>query len=411
MSRPVGSGLGPIRKRAGRSGYIGRVSWTDPSGKRCTRDVYGATEMECRLAMIAHLHAAESGGIIVHGAPKTVGELLTKWLQHVSGSIRPNTYAGWESLCRLHLIPELGHLPLSTLHQRDLNHAYERLRQTKRGGHHDPTKRLAGTYINGMHKLLCAAFLWAEREDLILRNPTRLIDKKLVKKSESDPRKIRALTDSEFDRIVEVVDAREDRALWLVLLTTGVRVGEMAGLKWESVDLREGTLRVENGIARVSGRYRTLFPDLRQVTSTGLVEQPVKTARSVRVVDLAAHVVEALRHHRRQRVARFGLPLPEWVFPMPDGLPMAQHHVNRLWHQIQGQVGIPTDRQMGLHGCRRTVATHDAQVGEPKAQQDKLGHVNQATTDTYVTAGQARLREHTDQRLRQALGRREDQVE
>ena len=61
------------------------------------------------------------GRPIVLGAPKTVGELLTKWLQHVSASVRPNTYAAWESLCRLHLIPELGHLRLSTLHQRDLN--------------------------------------------------------------------------------------------------------------------------------------------------------------------------------------------------------------------------------------------------------------------------------------------------
>ena len=411
MSRPVGSGLGPIRKRAGRSGYSGSVRWTDPSGKRCVRDVYGATESECRQAMIVHLHAAESGGAVVVGAPKTVGELLTKWLQHASASVRPNTYAAWETLCRVHLIPELGHLRLSTLHQRDLNAAYERLRQTKRRGNGDHAKRLSGSYVSGMHKLLCVAFLWAEREDLIQRNPTRLIDKKLVKKSEPDPKKIRALTDSEFDRIVDLVDTREDRALWLVLLTTGVRVGELTGLKWESVDLDRGALRVENGIGRVAAQHRSLFPDLRPVTPTGLVEQPPKTARSVRVVDLASYVVDALRHHRRSLVAQSGLPLPEWVFTMPDRRPMAQHHVNRLWHQIQDQVGIPTDRQMGLHGCRRTVATHDAQVGEPKAQQDKLGHVNQATTDTYVTAGQARLREHTDRRLRQALGRREDQVE
>ena len=248
-----------------------------------------------------------------------------------------------------------------------------------------------------MHKLLCAAFLWAERKDLILRNPTRLIDKKLVKKSESDPQKIRALTDSEFDRIVELVDAREDRALWLVLLTTGVRVGEMAGLKWESVDLDAGHAAGRERHRRVSPAAPVAFPG----PAAGHPHRAGRAAAQDCALGAGGGPGELCGRGAAAPPPvswwqQSGLPLPEWVFTMPDRRPMAQHHVNRLWHQIQDQVGIPTDRQMGLHGCRRTVATHDAQVGEPKAQQDKLGHVNQATTDTYVTAGQARLREHTD---------------
>ena len=175
---------------------------------------------------------------------------------------------------------------------------------------------------------------------LIARNVTESVDPPRPQTVE-----IRPLSVQQVKALLRAVRGDKLEALYVLAVTTGLRQGELIGLKWGDLDLNAGVLRVR----------RTVF--------VGAINPP-KTARSNRTVRLTEEAIRALTNHSRES---------EWVFSTKVGTPISCHNLtNRSWKPLLRKVGLPDIR---FHDLRHTCATLLLTKGvHPKIVQEMLGH-------------------------------------
>lgn len=179
-------------------------------------------------------------------------------------------------------------------------------------------------------------------------------------------------TAAELRAFIESVADDRLSSLWRVAATTGLRRAELAGLRWEDVDLDAGRLAVRRGLVSVD--YR-------------LLESSTKSGK-VRVVELDSETVASLRVHRR-RQAEEHLALGSayedggLVFAREDGRPIHPEQISRLFRRHADAAGLPRIR---LHDLRHTHGTLLMGSGiHPKVVQERLGHHSSAfTMDVYA---------------------------
>ena len=151
-------------------------------------------------------------------------------------------------------------------------------------------------------------------------------------------------------------------ALYYIDLTTGLRRGELLGLKWSDIDLEKGDLRVQRQIGRINSK---------------IIEMPLKTKNAYRTLPLSADAIDVLMQQRRKTGNS------EWVFPSPTGGPMSPDSVLHMLHRVLKRAGLPKVR---FHDLRHTFATLALQNGvDIKTVSGMLGHFSAGfTLDTYA---------------------------
>jgi integrase len=293
-------------------------------------------------------------------AEPTVAAFLKEWLDSIAHSVRPRTWRRYSEYVDLHLIPELGSTPLSALSSRQIQGVYA---DKIVGG-------LSTMSVLHIHSVLHRALGQAKRWGLIGVNPTDLVDA-----PRPEPLEMNALSPDEARRLLEA--ARGDRleALYALAVTTGMRQGELLGLRWRDVELEQRSLRVTTSLQYVPGK--------------GLRLSPPKTPRSRRRVLLSELAVESLQRHLKTQ--REEMLDPPWedndlVFPNSRGRPMyATNLLSRSFACLLKRAGI---RHVRFHDLRHTAAT--LLLGEgvhPKVVSEMLGHSKTAITlDTYSHA-------------------------
>jgi integrase len=218
--------------------------------------------------------------------------------------------------------------------------------------------------------VLSKALADAERWGLVSRNVARLADVPAVARP-----KLRVWSPEQTRAFLNAVASDRLFAAWLLAATTGMRRGELLGLRWADVDLNAGVLRVAQARVRAGNQ---------------VVAGEPKTARGRRTIALDPATVAALRQHRKRQTEERLLAGPRHtdsglVFTMPDGSPI---HPNRfgLWFRRRTRTaGLPAIR---LHDMRHSYATAGLAAGvPPKVMSERLGHATVAfTLDTYTSA-------------------------
>lgn len=351
---------GSIRTRSKGSWMI-RIDFDpDPlSGKRHqkTETVRGTKrEAEKRLAQL--LVEAEQGRIGLSGK-MTVGEFLARWLQeHVEPNLSPKSIARYRSLVTHHIVPYIGSVQLDKLRPAHIISMNMRLRDAcSADGRGKP---LASSTRHYIHRVLHRALSHAIRWQLIAVNPTDA-----VAAPKASYREMQAFDAEQAQAVLQVC---EDEGLYwqtffTFAMTTGLRLGEILGLRWQDVDFPTGTLAVRQTVQRVP--------------KVGIILKPPKTAGSRRPVSLGAGMLALLRRHRvAQHAARLALG-PQWtdhdlVFPNRTGRPLEEVTVRKAFRRICARAGMPPIR---LHDLRHTAATLMLQAGiHPKIVSERLGH-------------------------------------
>jgi integrase len=202
----------------------------------------------------------------------------------------------------------------------------------------------------------------------MLRNPTEAVTVPRPAR-----REMHTLTEEEVGRLFKATRGHRLQALWVLLATTGLRLGEAQGLLWSDIDFAKGRLVVNRALQRQTG--------------TGYAFVEPKTARSRRTVYLAPGTLTALSEHRRRQVEDQLAAGPDWsntglVFTTAVGRPADGTWATKWFHRALDQAGIPRIR---IHDFRHTAATHLLRRGvHPKIVQELLSHSTiSLTLDTY----------------------------
>lgn len=334
--------------------WVGSASLGVIAGKRRRKVVYGSTKREVQ-SKLREVQDAAARGLPVVGDRLTVERFLAEWLEAARPGLRPRTAMSYASHVRLYIVPAIGGVPLAKLSPGEVQRMLGALQE----------RGLSPQTVAHVRASLRRALGQAERWGYVSRNVARLVDPPKVERAPVDP--LRADEVQAF-----LASVRDDRryALYLTAIATGLRQGELLGLRWADVDLDAGMAHVTVALGRKDGRPALL---------------PPKTTRSRRRVPLAPMVVEALREHRRRQLEDRLLAGSRWageawglVFPTTIGTPMSPADVTHAFQAALARSGV---RRQRFHDLRHAAASLWLARGiSPRVVMELLGHSTITTT-------------------------------
>ena len=361
MPKRRANGEGNIRKRKdGR--WEGRytVGHDPETGKAIIKNVLGKTQAEVKEKL---KKAIEENVGIGYGRAKnyTVGTWLEVWLENYAKiKLRPSTFKTSQGFLKNHIKPQLGSIPLADLTSLDLQRFYKHLLDGGRVDRIEAKKKpkgLAPKTVRNIHQMIGSAYNLAMEQKLVTRNPA---DGCALPKAEH--KEMQTLPVEQLTSFLREAKDSGVFALYYIDLTTGLRRGELLGLKWSDIDLEKGDLRVQRQIGRIDGK---------------IIEMPLKTKNVYRALPLSTDAIDVLMQQRRKTGNS------EWVFPSPTGGLLSPDSVLHMLHRVLKRAGLPKVR---FHDLRHTFATLALQNGvDIKTVSGMLGHFSAGfTLDTYA---------------------------
>jgi integrase len=350
-----GNGEGSIYQRKEDGKWVGSV--TLENGKR--KVFYGKTRGEVAEKLKKALYEQQQGMLPTSTSKQTVEQFLLHWLESTQEqSVKPRTYERYEEIVRLHLIPSLGRYQLQKLTAQHVQSLY--VKKQREG--------LSSTTVNTIHNVFHKALSMACKWELVSKNVCELVSPPPRKEHDISP-----LTIEQVHKLLAVAKDRSIEALLKLALTTGMRRGELLGLKWQDINLEQGLLQVRHTMARVPRKFR--LPGERAYQ-----EATTKTKRSRRGIILIPLALDALKQHRERQLAIIERVNDAWtnsdlVFCTSLGTPLnPSRDVLEPFKALLKEAALPDIR---FHDLRHSAATLLLSLGiHPKIVQEILGHSN-----------------------------------
>ncbi len=359
MTKRRGRGEGCIYKRKdGRWSAIVTISQDlSPSGKPKKKYIYGRTRKEVQDAMVK-LRSDIQKGLPISTGNTTVKRFMLNWLEDsVKGSTALKTYESYRGIVHNHIIPTIGYHKLKQLQPRHLQHLY-RIKQDAGLTH---TVRLIHAVL---HRALSQALRWG----MVPRNVSDAVDRPKIPK-----REMNVLIPEEVKELLQAAQDDDLYALYVLAVSTGLRQGELLGLKWTDFNPRAGTLQIQRQVQWDKGKAYFKEP---------------KSAKSRRTVHLTILATKALKKHKAQQAKQRLTAGADWqniglIFTTSIGTPINQSNLlKNSFYPLLEKAGVLRIR---FHDLRHTAATLLLRQGvHPKVVQELLGHSQiSLTLDTY----------------------------
>ena len=326
---------------------------------------------------------ALDGGTYADPSKMSLCQWLLQWLDEAQHIVARKTLQRYREIVELHLIPALGAITLAKLQPVQVQAYYS---HALTSGRRDGTGGLSAQTVVHHDRVLHVALKRARALRLIPTNPTEDVSRPRAERLE-----IGALEPAESTALLAAARSTRMFPLIFLALGTGMRRGEILGLRWSDVDMDRCTLTVAQSLEQ---------------TKAGLRFKTPKTKRSRRTIALSPSLVEEMQAHRaRQAAERLALGMGRdpgaLVFARIDGDPMQPDSVTKMFARIVARAKI---KPISFHGLRHTHATDLLRAGvHPKIASERLGHASIAITmDTYSHAIPG-LQEDAAQRIDAAL--------
>jgi integrase len=296
---------GSIRARGPGAWEIKFDITRDPgTGKRRSKtETVRGNKRDAQRVLRQRLDALDKGTFADAGKV-TLGQWLTEWLSQAKHTTSPKTHERYGEIVNGHLIPNLGALPLAKLSAASIQSFYTKCLTS---GRLDGKGGLSAQTVRHFDRVLNVALKRARALRLIAYNPVEDVEKPRVEREE-----MKVLDAAQATALLAAARTTRLHAMIFVALGTGLRRGELLGLRWSDLNLAKASLTVAQTL---------------ETTKDGLRFKGPKTKRGNRTIALSASVVETLKAHRAtQAVERLqlglGRPSDLLVFTRLDGEPM-----------------------------------------------------------------------------------------
>ena len=178
-------------------------------------------------------------------------------------------------------------------------------------------KGLSAKTVRNINQVISSAMDFAIAQKIISENPCKAVALPKIEHKEMHTipaEQLQAfLTEAKVSGVYE---------MYYIELATGLRRGELLGLKWEDIDMKQGIIRVRRQVSRIDGK---------------IVEAPLKTKNSYRAVTISPQAIEVLKQQQAKTNDQF-------VFPSPNGAPISPDSVNNMLKRVLERAGIPKVR-------------------------------------------------------------------
>lgn len=361
MAKKRANGEGNIRKRSdGR--WEGRYTvGYDENGKIKTKSVLAKTQAEVKEKL--RVAIAEAGKTdVIKAKTYTVGTWVDFWLEtYEKIKIRPSTYKTYLGFIENHIKPSLGDTNLRKLTTVQIQQFYQQLLsngRVERVESNNQAKGLRPKTVHNLNQMLSAALDCAVEQKLICSNPAKSCVLPKVKKQE-----MKTIPLDKLGQFFSEAKRSGVYELYYIELATGLRRGELLGLKWDDVDWKNSVIYVRRQIIRQDGK---------------VIAAPLKTKNSYRCVAIGSDAIAILKE---KQIKENGFS--EYIFLSPTGRPISPDSVLHMLQRVLKRAGLEKIR---FHDLRHTFATMALQNGvDVKTLFGMLGHYSTGfTLDTYA---------------------------
>lgn len=265
-------------------------------------------------------------GIYVQPSQMKYEELLDKWLENKKRTIQNSTFISYDVLVNTHIIPALGTVPLSRIKPLTINEFYNNL-YTK--------AKLSGTTVQKVHMIIKDSLKYAVRMELIAKNPADAIDR-----PKREYREVEVWTIEEVKKFLSISKNDPLYIAYHLALTTGMRQGEILGLRWKDIDFKKKLLMIRQ-TRKIDGELKA----------------GAKSKSGLRVIPITKETIDELKEHRKHQIQlkkEVGTMYQDFdlVVATMIGTPINPSNLRRSFSRNISQAGI---KKIRFHDLRHYV--------------------------------------------------------
>lgn len=375
MAKERSNGECTVFERKDRPGvWRGQAVWNNTAtGKNVIKsfDISKGTELQKKRAALKKAQEwleKVQGGLMPDADKVMIGEWIDRWLQdYVKSNVRVKSYDKYESCLCDYVKPQFGHMQIGRLKEPDLQRFFNWL--LKEGG--KKGQGLSTSTVKATRRYMSMCFDQAIKSGILQKNVVK--DTKPVKLVKKEIMPLNKEQAAQLTKIAKETGEMQHMAI-LLALSTGMRLGEIFGLKWDCVEIEKGIVYVKQALV---------------TSKSGQLFQEPKTAASRRKIPLPTDVTKELRKYKKWQDWQRHLIGDKWddndmVLANSFGRVVdTSNFTSRYFKNMLVQAGI--NRSVKFHDLRHTHATLLLLQGvNVKVVSERLGHTSiKMTLDTY----------------------------
>ena len=330
--------------------YLGK----DESGKKIRKSKRFKLKRDAKN-WANEMEIKKQNGLIINQKNYTIKKLFEEWLEEYASNKSPTTFDGYKMIVRSHINPALGDLKLEDINAR---HIKKYLKTKEKNGNKNNSQGLSTTTLRQHYHIFSSAFKYARKWDLMTNNPLRKIEP--PKKSKY---KAKALSKDQVDKLLNTAKKTN---LWIyrfiyTAFSTGVRRGEILGLRWPDINIDENKIFIRNTIVKTQ--------------NNSALEKIPKSSEGIRPILISEKLTNIFKKMKKSQIEKGNYSdsnNKKYVFCMNDGRKVKPRTAYNRYNKIFKKANL---NQFNLQSLRHTHATFLLQANvHPKIVQERLGH-------------------------------------
>ncbi|EDS76439.1 phage integrase [Clostridium botulinum C str. Eklund] len=341
----------------------------DDKGKLKRKQFYGKTKSEVLKKMTEYQHK-KNVGILPSDDKITLQQWFKTWLYEFRvNNLKPSSFERYDGIYRKYILNSpIGEIKLSELRAKDIQTYYNNLYDNG----------ISSSVINTINGFLYTCLESALKQNYIYQNYCKLVTLPKIVKDD----KFTVFTLQDQNIFLNNIQGHKYEMAFILALGTGLRLGELLGLKWSDIDFDNNTLSVSRAIKR------TTIINKQGDRKSQIIEQLPKTKTSIRTVPIPTNIMEKLKEYKQKHsvIKKENEDLynnTDYIFCDKLGNPLDPKRIPRNFKSVLKKAGL---KDIKFHSLRHTYATRLFEVGVPiKTVQTLMGHSDITTTMNIYT--------------------------